>query len=553
MLQSVSPKNDLPREPEADKHHHLLSPFTIRAFRIIWIANLFANLGTWAQSVAAAWVVTEAHAGPLLVAMIQVAATLPLVLLSIVSGVMADNHDRRKIMLAGLAFEMSGAIFLSVIAFLGYLDPILLIVSILWISIGGSITVPAWQAAVSEQVPGGMVGNAVLLNSVNFNVARAAGPALGGLMLSLVGAPWIFLFNCLCYVGLIWAIWAWRRAVPVRTLPPEHLAQGVVAALRFTQHSSVTRLVMLRSFSFGLSASAVWALLPVLAHRNPDGGATVYGYMLGALGVGAILGSLLVNRGARAWGRSRLISLAGFTMGLVMLALGTLDNLWLIFPALLIGGACWIAAVATYNASVQILVPDWVQARALALYQTALYGGLALGSFLWGHLAENMGPQGALLAAGCLMVACAFLLYHSRLPELEVGSMRRAQSTLPGMPAFAFDPDRGAVLVTIEYRISAERTRDFVRAMQELRRLRLRNGAQRWSLFRDAADQEIWQETLVVESWLQHLRMLDRMTLADQAIVDAVGLLHSGEAPPLIRHGVSYIANRYDNDAATRI
>lgn len=553
MLQSVSPKNDLPRQPEADKQQQLFGPFAIRAFRIIWIANLFANLGTWAQSVAAAWVLTEAHAGPLLVAMIQVAATLPLVLLSIVSGVMADNHDRRKIMLAGLAFEMSGAIFLSVIAFLGYLDPVLLIVSILWISVGGSITVPAWQAAVSEQVPSGMVGNAVLLNSVNFNVARAAGPALGGLMLSMVGAPWIFLFNCLCYIGLIWAIWIWRRDVPVRTLPPEHLGQGVVAALRFTQHSSVTRLVMLRSFSFGLSASAVWALLPVLAHRNPEGDATVYGYMLGALGAGAILGSLLVNRGARIWGRSRLISLAGFTMGLVMLALGTLDNLWLIFPALLIGGTCWIAAVATYNSSVQILVPDWVKARALALYQTALYGGLALGSFLWGHLAENMGPQGALLAAGCLMVGCAFLLYSSRLPELEVGSMSRAQNTPPGMPTFAFDPDRGAVLVTIEYRIPAERTRDFVRAMQELRRLRLRNGAKRWSLFRDAADQEIWQETLVVESWLQHLRMLDRMTLADQAIIDAVGLLHGGDTPPLIRHGVSYIASRYENDVATRV
>src|SRR5690606_17286490 len=189
-----------------------------------------------------------------------------------------------------------------------------LIAAILWISIGGSITVPAWQAAVGEQVPSGMLGNAVLLNSVNFNVARAAGPALGGLMLSLVGAPWIFLFNCLCYLGLIGALWVWRREVPPRSLPPEHLGQGVVAALRFTQPSSVTRVVMLRSFTFGLSASAVWALLPLLAHRNPDGGATVYGYMLGALGVGAIIGSLLVNRGARAWGRSQVISLAGFTM-----------------------------------------------------------------------------------------------------------------------------------------------------------------------------------------------------------------------------------------------
>ncbi|AYF87594.1 MFS transporter [Pseudomonas sp. JS3066] len=548
MLQSVSPKNDLPldAEPEATPRKGLFSPFTIAAFRIIWIANLFANLGTWAQSVAAAWVVTEAHASPLLVAMIQVASALPLVLMSILSGVLADNHDRRKIMLAGLCFEMSGAIFLSAIAFLGYLDPILLIVSILWISIGGAITIPAWQAAVSEQVPGEMLGNAVLLNSVNYNVARAAGPALGGLMLSAVGPAWVFLFNCLCYLGLIGAIWQWRRSIPVRSLPPEGLIQGVVAALRFTQYSSVTRLVMLRSFSFGISASAVWALLPLLAHRNPDGDATVYGYMLGALGVGAISGSLLVNRGRLLIGTSKLISLAGLLFGVVMLALGSLDSLWVIFPALLLGGICWIAAVASYNSAVQILVPDWVKARALALYQTAIYGGLALGSYLWGHLAESMGVKGALFSAGCLMIACAFLLYPRRLPELDASSIAHADSPQPGQPSFSFDPDRGSVLVTIEYRIPQERTRDFVRASRPLRRLRLRNGAERWALYRDASEPELWQETMVVENWLQHLRMLDRLTIADKAIIDNLAMLHEGDGPPRVRHGVSYESGSYE-------
>lgn len=552
MLQSVSPKNDLPRTPESEEapKSGLFSPFTITAFRIIWIANLFANLGTWAQSVAAAWVVTEAHASPPTVAMIQVAAALPLVLLSIMSGVLADNHDRRKIMMAGLAFEMSGATFLTAMAFFGYLDPLLLIVSILWISIGGSITIPAWQAAVNEQVPAKMVGDAVLLNSVNYNVARAAGPAIGGLMLSAVGPAWVFLFNCLCYLGLIWAIWRWRRVLPVRTLPPERLMEGVTAALRFTQYSSVTRLVMLRSFSFGISASAVWALLPLLAHRNPDGDAAVYGYMLGALGVGAILGSLGVNLARRRIGTSRLISFGGLLLGLVLLALGSLDSLWVIFPALILGGGCWIAAVASYNSAVQILVPDWVKARALALYQTALYGGLALGSFLWGHLAETMGVKGALFAAGCLMIACAFLLYQSRLPELDATSIAHAVTTLPGQPTFVFNPGRGSVLVTIEYRIPVERTRDFVRAMQILRRLRLRNGADRWALYRDTSDQENWQEILLVDNWLQHLRMLDRLTIADKAIIDNVTMLHEGEEPPRVRHGVSYESGSYETKAA---
>ncbi|WP_437880366.1 MFS transporter [Pseudomonas sp. LRF_L74] len=548
MLQSVSAKNDLPRDSEDTYSQGLFGPFTIEAFRLIWIANLFANLGTWAQSVAAAWVITEAHAGPLLVAMIQVAAALPLVLLSILSGVLADNHDRRKIMLIGLGFEMSGAIFLTGTAFLGYLDPILLIVSILWISIGGAITIPAWQAAVNEQVPKRMIGNAIVLNSVNFNVARAAGPALGGLFLAAVGPAWVFLFNCLCYVGLILAIWRWRRIVPTRSLPPEKLFQGVVAALRFTQYSSVTRLVMLRSFSFGISASAVWALLPVLAHRNPDGDAKVYGYMLGALGIGAIGGSLLVGRLRQLLGNSRLISVAGLILGVVLLTLGSLDTLWVIFPALLLGGICWLAAVSTYNVSVQVLVPDWVKARALALYQTSLFSGLALGSFLWGHLAETMGVQGALFAAGCLMVACALILYQSRLPELDASSIAHVESPLPGTPAFSFNPARGSVLVSIEYRIEAERTRDFVKAVQGLRRLRLRNGAERWALFRDAQNSERWQETMLVENWLQHLRMLDRLTLADKAVIDNVAMLHSGETPPVIRHGVSYESGEYGGE-----
>ncbi|HGN2169529.1 TPA: MFS transporter [Pseudomonas aeruginosa] len=550
MLQSVSPKHDLPLKPEGQaakpERTGTWAPFSIQAFRIIWICNLFANLGTWAQSVAAAWVVTDAHASPLMVAMIQVAAALPLVLLSILSGVIADNHDRRKIMLWGLSFEMTGAMFATLLAFLGYLDPVLLIISILWISLGGSVTIPAWQAAVNEQVPARMVSDAVLLNSVNYNVARAAGPALGGLLLSAVGPAWVFLFNSFCYMALIWAIWQWRRDVPKRSLPPEGILEGVTAALRFTQYSTVTRLVMMRSFAFGLSASAVWALLPLLAHRNPDGDAAIYGYMLGALGLGAILGSTQVSRLRQRIGSSRLVSLAGFTLALILLTLGLVDNLWVLFPVLILGGGCWIGALATYNSAVQILVPDWIKARALALYQTALYGGLALGSFLWGHLAETMTVHGALLAAGCLLLASVILLYNSRLPEMDAASISRAPASMPGQPSFVFNTRRGMVLVSIEYRIPAERTRDFVRAAQPLRRLRLRNGAERWSLFRDVSNPEVWQELFLVDNWIQHLRMLDRMTLADKIVIDNVTALHAGDGPPQIRHCVSYEASSYD-------
>jgi MFS family permease len=547
MLQPVSASTDLPAAPPAAPAPVLqvstLSPFAFPAFRVIWIANLFANLGTWAQSVAAAWVITTEQSSPLMVAMIQVAAAFPLVALSILTGVLADNHDRRKVMLAGMLLELAGGIFITVLAFAGLLHPITLIASVFCIAIGSAIVTPAWQAAVGEQVPREHVGSAVLLNSVNFNVARAVGPAIGGLLLGALGTSWVFLLNCFCYGALIWAIWRWKRDLPERRLPPEGLFEGVVAALRYTQHSTVTRVVMLRSFAFGLSASALWALLPLLAHEHQSGSALLYGYMLGALGVGAILGSVLVRRARAAWGSGGLITVAAALLAACLLALGLAGTLWVAFPALLLSGGCWIGVLATYNTTVQLLVPDWVKARALALYQTAIFGGLAAGSFMWGHFAGTMGVSGALSAAGILLGVTVALLYRSRLPEqVDAQSLTRADNTEPALAAAAFNTQRGAVLVAVEYLINPDKLAALIHAARPLRLLRLRNGAQQWQLFRDLEREGVWREVFLVESWMQYLRMIDRMTLADKMVLDEVRALHAGDKPPVVSRNVSYLA-----------
>ncbi|WP_430387528.1 MFS transporter [Dyella sp. 20L07] len=512
----------------------------VAVFRHIWIANLLGNLGTWAQSVAVAWVITAAHAGPIMVSMVQVASAAPLVLLSIATGVLADNYDKRKIMLIGQLVEMAGAVFLTALAFLGYLEPIVLILAVLWISLGSAITVPAWQSAVGEQVPRNMVGSAVLLNGVNYNVARAVGPALGGLMLSVLAPSWVFLVNTLSYIGLVAALWKWQRIVPERRLPPEGIREGMVAALRFTWNSTVTRLAMLRSFMFGFTASVIWALLPLVARDHPGGDAALYGYMLGTLGLGAILGSVLVPT-LRAWiGSSRLISLAAGTLAIMLVLLAYGHMLVVMMPALGIAGACWIAALTEYNANVQILVPDWVKGRALALYQTALYGGLAIGSFLWGQLAETMSVSGAILTAAIVMIVSTLLLYHSQFPQVDAGGMSLVTRGKTTPPQLAFDHEQGDVVMAIEYIIPPERAGDFVALAHSLRHLRLRNGGRYWGLFRDIRDEQIWREVLLIESWLQHLRMLDRMTLADKALIDRVKALHGGPEPPHITVGVTY-------------
>ncbi|CAA3704977.1 Putative transmembrane secretion effector [Candidatus Portiera aleyrodidarum] len=519
-----------------NKKNSLFTPLTFKPFRIIWFADLIANLGTWAQSVASVWILTEYHASSITLAMIQVVTALPLVLLSIISGVWADNYDRRKLMLMGMFLEFTGGALITSFAFIGYLTSTKLILSILGMSIGASLAVPAWQAAINEQVSKNQVTNAVILNSVNYNFARAVGPVIGGILINTVGTAWVFLLNCLCYLGLIWAVWQWKQIYPKRILPPEHIFEGVISALKFAKYSKVMRSVMLRSFVFGLSASALWALLPVLANTK----ASIYGYMLGALGTGAIMGSAIVNKLCNLVDTNKMISSASILLSIVMLLIGSLNIKLLIFGALMIGGSCWITVLASYNSSVQMLVPDWVKARALALYQTTLYAGLAIGSFCWGHIAGIINVKVGLLIAGLLLLISTIALLKLKLPKLDDkynSIMNQAQPKYK----LEFSKYKESIIVSIEYCIPVNKTNEFINIIIKLRTVRLRNGAKTWSLYRNVEDKEIWQEIFLIRNWLQYLRMLSRITIADKIIIDKVNKMHIGIKPPRTYQGIQQI------------
>lgn len=521
-----------------NKKNSLFTPLTFKPFRIIWFADLIANLGTWAQSVASVWILTEYHASSITLAMIQVVTALPLVLLSIISGVWADNYDRRKLMLMGMFLEFTGGALITSFAFIGYLTSTKLILSILGMSIGASLAVPAWQAAINEQVSKNQVTNAVILNSVNYNFARAVGPVIGGILINTVGTAWVFLLNCLCYLGLIWAVWQWKQIYPKRILPPEHIYEGVISALKFAKYSKVMRSVMLRSFVFGLSASALWALLPVLANTS----ASIYGYMLGALGTGAIFGSAIVNKLCNLVDTNKMISSASILLSIVMLVIGSLNIKLLIFGALMIGGSCWITVLASYNSSVQMLVPDWVKARALALYQTTLYAGLAIGSFCWGHIAGIINVKFGLLIAGLLLLISTIALLKLKLPKLDDkynSIMNQAQHKYPKQ--IEFSKYKESIIVSIEYCIPVNKTNEFINIIIKLRTVRLRNGAKKWSLYRNVEDKEIWQEIFLIRNWLQYLRMLSRITIADKIIIDKVNKMHIGIKPPRTYQGIQQI------------
>lgn len=535
--QAFKAKNNLP-----NKTNSLFTPLTFKPFRIIWFADLIANLGTWAQSVASVWILTEYHASSITLAMIQVVTALPLVLLSIISGVWADNYDRRKLMLMGMFLEFTGGALITSFAFIGYLTSTKLILSILGMSIGASLAVPAWQAAINEQVSKNQVTNAVILNSVNYNFARAVGPVIGGILINTVGTAWVFLLNCLCYLGLIWAVWQWKQIYPKRILPPEHIYEGVISALKFAKYSKVMRSVMLRSFVFGISASALWALLPVLAHNNTTdtGKASIYGYMLGALGTGAIIGSAIVNKLCNLVDTNKMISSASILLSIVMLLIGSLNIKLLIFGALMIGGSCWITVLASYNSSVQMLVPDWVKARALALYQTTLYAGLAIGSFCWGHIAGIRNVKFGILIAGLLLLISTIALLKLKLPKLDDKNNSIMHQVQPKYN-LEFSKYKESIIVSIEYCIPVNRTNDFINIIIKLRNVRLRNGAKSWSLYRNVEDKEVWQEIFLIRNWLQYLRMLSRITIADKIIIDKVNKMHIGIKPPRTYQGIQQI------------
>ncbi|AFQ24125.1 MFS transporter [Candidatus Portiera aleyrodidarum] len=526
-----SQKNNLP-----NKKNSLFTPLTFKPFRIIWFADLIANLGTWAQSVASVWILTESHASSITLAMIQVVTALPLVLLSIISGVWADNYDRRKLMLLGMVLEFTGGALITSLDFFGFLTSTKLILSILGMSIGASLAVPAWQAAINEQVSKNQVTNAVILNSVNYNFARALGPVIGGILINTVGTAWVFLLNCLCYLGLIWAVWQWKQIYPKRILPPEHIYEGVISALKFAKYSKVMRSVMLRSFVFGLSASALWALLPVFANTK----ASIYGYMLGALGTGAIVGSAIVNKLCQLVDTNIMISSASILLSIVMLLIGSLNIKLLIFGALMIGGSCWITVLASYNSSVQMLVPDWVKARALALYQTTLYAGLAIGSFGWGHIAGIIKVRLGLLLAGLLLLLTTIALLNLKLPKIDDKHHSIMHQIQPKYK-LEFSKYKESIIVSIEYCIPVSNTNDFIDLIIKLRTVRLRNGAKSWSLYRNVEDKEIWQEIFLIRNWLQYLRMLSRITIADKIIIDKVNKMHIGTTPPRTYQGIQQI------------
>lgn len=512
-----------------------LAPFKHETFRNLWAATLASNLGGLVQAVGAGWMMTTITDSHQMVSLVQGATTLPIMIFSLASGALADNFDRRRIMLVAQCLMMLVSISLAIWAFFGLLSPWMLLAFTFLIGCGTALNNPSWQASMGDIVPRAALPEAVSLNSMGFNLMRSVGPAIGGIIVAAAGAVAAFAFNAFSYIPLLVALFRWKPAYAARTLPRERFGSAMLAGVRYVSMSPKLLTVLFRGFVFGLGAVGIVALLPTVARDYVQGDAFTYGTMLGFFGAGAIVGAVLNARVRARLPNEIIVRFACIGFALSCLGLGLSRDALTSHLVLLPAGACWVLALSLFNVSIQLSTPRWVVGRALSLYQTATFGGMAGGSWLWGAVAENAGTNIALFGSALVLVGCAAIGLRFALSEF--GTANFDASGTFREPALALDirPRSGPIVVTVEYNIAQEDVPAFLKLMADRRRIRIRDGARQWLLWRDLEHPELWSESYHVPTWIDYIRHHERRTVADSANIEQLRRLHRGTEPPKVR------------------
>jgi MFS family permease len=507
-------------------------------FAVLWMATILGNTGTFIRDVASSWLVTDLSAAPAAVATIQAAGTLPFFLLAIPAGVLSDIFDRRKLLIGVQILLACVSLTLMTLASLDLLTVEALIGLTFLGGIGAALAAPAWQAVVPELVPREVLKSAVALNSLGINIARAIGPALGGLLLAGFGAAVTYGADVASYAIVIIALVWWKRPRGEADLLKENFAGAFRAGLRYARASHELHIVLLRAAVFFGFASAVWALLPLVARNLLGGSAGYYGFLLGAIGLGAIGGAFLLPALRKRLDADGLILFSAVITAVVMTILALRPPESIAPVALLFLGMAWIVALTTLNGVAQSILPNWVRGRALAIYLTVFNGAMAAGSVGWGVVAEAAGiPQTLLIAAAGLLVA-GVVMHRVKLPRGDADLVASNHWPEP-LQAEPVGHDRGPVLITIEYRIDPARRTAFLHALSHLSRERQRDGAYNWGVTEDSSDPATVLEWFFVESWAEHLRQHKRVSKADADLQAATRAFHDGEQGPVVRHFIA--------------
>ncbi|MBU8539575.1 MFS transporter [Falsiroseomonas tokyonensis] len=519
-----------------------LTPLRHPAFRMLWLANLCSNTGMWMQNTGAGWLMTSLAPSPLMVSMVQVASLLPVFLLALPAGALADIVDRRRFLIFAQAWIAGAGTLLAILAWTGQLGPWGLVALTFAIGVGTAMNSPAWAATTPETVPRQDLTGAIVLNGIGFNLSRTIGPALGGFTVAAAGAEATFALNAVSFLVVILALVLWKREAPRASLPKEHFLSAIRAGLGYTRASPVLRGIMLRGFVFFLFAAVLWGLLPLLVRQQLGLGPEWFGIMLAAMGIGAVgAGFLLPSLRARL-DRSGTVTAAAVLTGAALVLLGQATHWAVAMLAMLLYGVGWLAGASTLQASAQLSVPSWVRARAIGIYQLVTFGGLTLGAGFGGWGGESFGIGYAMGLSGVLCAVTGLLVrrYPIEAPSAELAG-QAGDASPPAVPrpepaaqslAALLNDDSGRVLEAVRYRIDPADRAAFLAAMAACRQVRLRSGAQGWRLYEDVAHPELWVELWLMESWTEHLREEERMTEWDRSILARAAALHRGSAAP---------------------
>jgi len=510
------------------------APLRIALFRRIWLASLLSNFGLMIHGVGAAWAMTQLTSSADMVALVQSALMFPVMLLSVTAGAIADMFDRRRIGLTALSIGLSGAVALSALAAIGLLTPPLILAFTFMIGCGMALFGPSWQASVSEQVPPDTLPSAVALNGISYNLARSFGPALGGVIVATAGAVAAFVCNAVLYLPLMVTLLTWRRVVEPSRLPPERLTRAIVSGVRYVIHSPSLRVVLWRTLSTGIGGSAILALMPLIARDLLGGGAQTFGIMLGAFGMGAVIGALNVGA-ARKFSSEAAVRACLLTMGIGIAVVSLSRIPVLTAAALVVAGAGWTLSITLFNVAIQLSAPRWVAGRALATFQAAISGGVAIGAWVWGHVADRVGTDHALMLSAAAMLAAPALGLWLRMPATGGRDEDALDQLADPEVNLAITARSGPIVIEIEYRVDPDRARAFYGVMQQVQHSRQRNGAYGWSLSRDLADPELWTERYHCPTWTDYLRQRNRPTQSERALHQSAIDFHLGPDPIRVR------------------
>ncbi len=514
------------------------SPLKMPVFRLLWGTWVTANICMWMSDVAAAWMMSALTTTPIWVALVQTASTLPVFLLGLPSGALADILDRRRYFIVTQFWLAATAIALCVAVLFDLLTPPLLLALTFANGIGLAMRWPVFAALIPEIVPRHQLPAALALNGVAINASRIIGPLVAGALIASAGTAYVFVLNATLSVIAGFVIMRWRRDYVPSPLGRERLLSAMRVGLQFVRESAPLRGVFLRVALFFFHSTALLALLPLLARRLTGGDAATYTLLLASMGVGAIMLALVLPR-IRQWLTGRQMVLAGTVLqSLSTLVMAFAPSVYLAVPTMALAGMAWLCAANSLSVSAQMSLPDWVRARGMSMYQMAIMGGSALGAAVWGQVATTSSLSSSLVASA--LTGSIAMLVATRLLKDDLIEEDLTPSRAFNVPVTPIAPSNGPVMVTIEYLIDPERAAAFLEVMQESRSSRLRQGALNWELLHDLGEPQRYLEQIVDESWTEHLRRFDRITGADVTLRDRKLAFHTGnEAPKITRYAMS--------------